>query len=263
MRFVCVLAIGAVIPMSALGQVPGQQTPPPITLQPPPPRTAPALVNPSTDTAQNTSALMRSNGGSLLRASLAAQTDPSAAKASTVSFFAVPPPVPRVLHKHDLITIIVREESEAKSEGTTDLKKQADFDAQLQQFIKLSIANGALQNAIGQQIPEIKMTGNRNLKGEATVDRSDSLTLRVQAEILDVKPNNTLVLQARATITADEEVQTLVLSGTCRAEDITPDNTVLSTQLYDKSVTKKHTGAVRDTTKRGFIPRFFDFINPF
>jgi flagellar L-ring protein precursor FlgH len=107
------------------------------------------------------------------------------------------------------------------------------------------------------------MNGTRNLKGEATVDRSDSLILRVQAEVIDVKPNNTLVLQARATITSDEEAQTLVLSGTCRAEDVTPDNTVLSTQLYDKNVTKTHTGAVRDTTKRGFVPRLLDVINPF
>ena len=38
-----------------------------------------------TDTAQNTAALLRSNGGSLLRASLAAQPDPSVAKARDVN----------------------------------------------------------------------------------------------------------------------------------------------------------------------------------
>ena len=82
--------------------------------------------------------------------------------------------------------------------------------------------------------------------------------MRVQAEVLDVKPNNTLALQARANITMDEEIQTMTLSGICRAEDITPDNTVLSTQLYDKLVTKTHKGAVRDTTKRGFLSRLLD-----
>jgi flagellar L-ring protein precursor FlgH len=218
-----------------------------------------------TDTAQTTAALLHSNGGSLLRASLAAQPDPSVAKASQVSFFAVPAPEPRTLKKHDLVTIIVREESEAKSEGTSDLKKNADLDAKIEQFpsLNLSGSGGVVGNGIGATAPEIKLSGTRNMKGEATVNRSDSLTLRVQAEIVDVKPNNTLVLQARATVTMDEEIQTIVLSGTCRAEDVTPDNTVLSTQLYDKSVVKSTKGSVRDTTKRGWVPRLLDVLNPF
>jgi flagellar L-ring protein precursor FlgH len=258
MRLVSVCALAAMFPICAVAQLNTQSQPSPFPQ--PPPRIAPQPAPAPSDTAQNTAALLKSNGGSLLRASLAAQPDPSAAKASQVSFFAVPPPTPRVLHKHDLVTIIVREESEAKSEGTTDLKKQADFDAQLQQFIKYSFSNHALVPAIGADIPEIKMQGNRDLKGEATVDRSDSLTLRVQAEVLDVKPNNTLVLQARANIKTDEEVETLTLSGVCRAEDITPDNTVLSTQLYDKSVAKTHTGMVHDNNKRGLLPRLFDLF---
>jgi flagellar L-ring protein precursor FlgH len=167
------------------------------------------------------------------------------------------------MKRHDLVTIIVREESESKTEGTTDLKKQADLDAKIDQFARFSAANFALKNSIGGASPEFKMNGTHNMKGEATVDRSDSLVLRVQAEVLDVKPNNTLVLQARAFIKSDEEEQTLILSGTCRAEDITPDNTVLSTQLYDKNVTKTHKGAVRDTTNRGWVPRLLDVLNPF
>ncbi len=260
MRLSCLCALVAFIPLCAKAQVAPEPAP---ALHPAPPRSSPQALGTPNDTAQNTAALMRSSGGSLLRASLAAQPDPSLAKASEVSFFAVPAPVPHVLKKHDLVTIIVREESQSASEGTTDLQKQADFDAKLDQFIKLSLSNVALANAIGQTTPDIKAEGSRNFKGQAQVDRSDSLTLRAQAEVLDVKPNNTLVLQARANIQTDDEIQTLVLSGVCRAEDITPDNTVLSTQLYDKSVTKTHKGAVRDTTKRGIVTGLLDMLNPF
>ena len=89
------------------------------------------------------------------------------------------------------------------------------------------------------------------------------LTARITAEIVDVKPNGTMVLQARKRIKTDEEVEQFVLTGICRADDIIADNTILSTQLYDKAVNKTHTGAVRDTTKRGFVPRLLDVINPF
>ncbi|CAN5599111.1 N/A [soil metagenome] len=212
---------------------------------------------------QETANLMRQTGGSLLQATMVQEANAAQAKLADMSFFAVPEPEPRTLRKHDLITIIVREESESKSEGTTDLKKQADLDAKIDSFITFSLANFALKNNVGQTVPELKMSGDRNFKGEATVDRSDSLTARITAEVVDVKPNGTLVVQARKRIKTDEEVQQFVLTGICRAEDVSADNTLLSTQMYDLELNKSHKGAVRDTTKRGWVPKLLDAINPF
>jgi flagellar L-ring protein precursor FlgH len=218
---------------------------------------------PPTPSAQDAANLMRQTGGSLLQATMALQADQSQARLSDMSFFAVPEPEPRVMRKHDLVTIIVREESEFKSEGTTDLKKQADLDAKVDAFIRFSLDNFALKQNVGSTTPQVTMSGDRNFKGEATVDRSDSLTARITGEVVDVKPNGTLVIQARKRIKTDEEVQTFILTGICRAEDITADNSVLSTQRYDLELNKSHSGAVRDTTKRGWVPKLLDAINPF
>ena len=95
------------------------------------------------------------------------------------------------------------------------------------------------------------------------MDRSDTLTARITAEILDVKPNGTIVLQARKHIKTDDEEQQFILSGICRAEDIGTDNTVLSTQMYDLSLQKNSKGDVRESTERGNLPKLLDFINPF
>jgi flagellar L-ring protein precursor FlgH len=207
---------------------------------------------------------MQRSGGSLLRATASVPADPNQAKLEGVSFFAVPEPTPRTLKKHDLVTIVIREESSYKSEGSTDLKKEASLEAKLEEWIKLSLSNVAIQGgAQGANPPSIKASGARDFKGEATVDRSDSLILRVTGEVIDVKPNGTLVLQARQRIKTDEEEQTFILSGICRVEDITPDNSILSTQMFDKELTKTHKGAVRDTTKRGWVPKLLDVINPF
>ena len=211
----------------------------------------------------NLAELMQRNNGSVYRAAMAMPQDPRLIKVSDVSFFNVPVPKPRTLAKHDLVTIIVRESSENSSEGSTDTKKDASLDAKLEQFPKLDLANFAFGNAIGTVTPELKLSGNRDFKGEATVDRKDTLTARVQAEVVDVKPNGTLVLQARKRIVTDEEEQLFMLTGVCRVQDILPDNTVQSTQLFDLELRKNHTGAVKDATKRGWVPRFFDWMNPF
>ena len=80
--------------------------------------------------AQDAGAAMRRNGSSLLKATLNARAerampgstggaDRGQARLSDVSFAAVPEPVPRTLRKHDQVTIIVREESEFRTRGSS------------------------------------------------------------------------------------------------------------------------------------------------
>ena len=182
---------------------------------------------------------------------------------SSASSMAIPKRQPRTLKQHDIVTIIVREESQASTTGTTDLKKSADLDAKIDSYVKLNLSKLSLDGKNPAITPEIKGEFSRNLKGEAQVDRSDTFTARIGAEVLDVKPNGTIVLQARKHIKTDDEEQEFVLTGSCRAEDVSPDNTILSNTLNDLDLKKSTRGAARDTTKRGFLPRLLDFINPF
>jgi len=223
--------------------------------------------------------IMRQGGGSLLQAGRYTAT-PSAgggsllggagrtedATKSTVrafSPFAVPEPEPKLIKKHDLITIIVREESEASSQASSDQKRTSTVDAEAEQMVRFDLANKALIPSIGGATPAVKLNGSRTFKGEGTSDRSDSFITRIQAEVLDVKPNGTLVLQARKKIKTDEEEQTFVCAGICRVEDITPDNSVLSTQLFDLEVSKQTKGQVRNSTKTGLLHKLLDFVNLF
>lgn len=180
------------------------------------------------------------------------------------AMFAVKPPEPKKVRKFDLITVIVREESDAKTESKTDLKKETDFNALLEQYIKFSMGDLALKGRepLANQ-PQLKFQLDRNFSGEGKLDRSDSMSARVQAQVIDVKPNGILVIQATKMIKNDEEEQRFTLTGMVRAEDVTPDNSVLSTQLADLYLEKNTTGAARDSSKRGWIPRFFDMLNLF
>jgi flagellar L-ring protein precursor FlgH len=207
--------------------------------------------------------LSQQAGGSMLRASAATPADSSNANFAAISFFSVPEPKPHTIKKHDLVTIIVDENSQYSSNGSTALQKEADFDAKVTAMVRLSLSKLDLSENSVNTNPEVGTTGTRDFTGTGAVNRTDTLTTRLTAEVLDVKPNGTLVLQARQHIKTDDEEQTMVLSGTCRVEDVTPDNTVLSTQMFDKDVSNTNKGAVRDSTKRGWVPKLLDAINPF
>jgi len=209
---------------------------------------------------------MRESGGSLMRASSGASAEEAGpmprSEYERASLFAVPPPPPRVIRPHDLVTIIVREQSDYSSKGSIDLKKEAKMNAIINEFVRLA-SGPDLVATIGSIKPKIDMSGSREFKGEGSTDRTDSMSARVTAEVIDVRPNGTLVLAARKRILTDEEEQIFLMSGVARATDISLDNTILSTQLGDFDLQKKTKGPVRNATKRGWLPRFLDALNPF
>lgn len=210
----------------------------------------------------NVGALMRSSNGSLYRAVANMPDDPRLVRPADVGYFSIAAPKPKTLEKHDLLTIVVREESTVKSDSKAEATKQAAIDAKLEQFPSIDLSEFVFKAGVGDVVPQLKLSGNRNYSNDGSLDRKDSFIARIQAEVVDVKPNGTLVLQARKRITTDEEEQLFILSGICRVQDVTADNSVLSTQLYDLDVKKLTSGPVSDATKRGWIPKAMDWLNP-
>ena len=265
MRFSAVPAMFALLVTVSVAsaqttRAPAGSAPAPRTAETPPAKPKPM----NNEDARLAGQAMGRNGGSLLKATLTAPVDPGQAKLGDVSYFSVPEPEPRLIKKHDLVTVIIREESEFSSEGTTEATREAEIDARIEEFIKLDLEELQLKGGgISAVPPSIVASSEREFKGEGTVDRTDSFTARITAEVIDVKPNGTLVLQGRKKIKTDEEFQQFLVTGSCRAEDVTADNTVLSTQLKDFDLRKTHKGAVRDATKRGLVTKLLDAIGLF
>jgi flagellar L-ring protein precursor FlgH len=250
-----------------------------ITLLAPAAAVAPAIAQsrPATDTpapaatqtADEIARRMFTNGSSLLQAQLETRgqrgvrgvTQQNGVIDASVSFFVVPEPEPTVLRRHDLITVIVREESSSKSTGRAAYEKEYELDAALKQYINLNLRELTIAGKRADEALELE--AERGFGGDGSTDRRDTFVTRLTAEVIDVKPNGTLVLQARKRITVDEDGQELVLTGIVRTKDVTAANTVLSSQLHDLRLEKRTVGPVRDATKRGFLPRFVDRVNPF
>lgn len=180
------------------------------------------------------------------------------------SMFVITPPPPRELRRHDLVTIIVNQTSQATRRQTLETEKEYDAEARLAQFLNLSrLLEARLDPGALETDSLIDVRADSNFEGEGSYERSDRLTTRVQAEVIDVKPNGNLVLEARAVMQTDEEIQDFVLSGVCRAEDVTAQNTVQSTQLHDLRIAVRNEGEVRKTAKKGWIPRAIEAVFAF
>jgi flagellar L-ring protein precursor FlgH len=111
--------------------------------------------------------------------------------------------------------------------------------------------------------PGIVFDFKDDYKTDGKYDRKDELTTRITARVIDVKPNGNLVLESRNDVKFGEEDYTVTLTGVCRSADVTPQNTVLSSQIAELNISVEDRGAVRDATRRGWLQRLHDFLRPF
>ncbi|MBI4716764.1 MAG: flagellar basal body L-ring protein FlgH [Planctomycetes bacterium] len=171
------------------------------------------------------------------------------------------PVSPKAFRPGDLVTIIVREQRTFEADADLETKRQYDAKSELDSFVKPT-EGGLGSSAFRRGKPNIDYKLDLKLKAEGDTKRQDKLTTRLTAEIIDVKPNGLLVLEARGRIEHDDEVSLISLTGVCRKEDVTADNTVLSTQIADKNVVVRNEGALKASSTRGWIPRLIDWLKP-
>lgn len=179
------------------------------------------------------------------------------------SLVAVTLPEPRTFQKYDLISVIVSEVTTSQSNAALSTEKDTSIEGEINDFtdLKRLLTEFTLSNYnYGDQNPRMGVELKNSFSGEGDYARQDSMSSRVQARVIDIKPNGSLVLEARKHIRNDRETLDLVLTGTCRSEDVTYQNTILSTQLYDLRVSKQHTGEVRNAARKGILTRLGELL---
>ena len=189
--------------------------------------------------------------------------DPNAALAAA-SMFLVEPPEPREFAVHDIIYVVVDESTRASSSQSLETGKEYDSTQSINAFIdpaellELRVRQGDASN-----ITVLDVEADQEFKGDGAYDRSDRISARIAAEIIDIKPNGTLVLEAAKTVGTDDETRKLVLSGNCRQEDVTNANSILSSQLADLRLRIENEGELRKASKKGLITRVLESIFDF
>ncbi len=183
-----------------------------------------------------------------------------------VSMFAISPAESRIFHTHDLIQIIVRESTAAGSRHKLETEKDVRFKGAVNQWPDLqlsSLLNGWVRAGTTDQLPQLDLTFNKDFEGDGKYERRDDFTARLTSEVLQILPNGNLILESRTRMDQDGETFTLKVTGTCRPEDVTPANTVLSSQLHDLKVEKITTGELTNANEKGLFTKIIDFLFAF
>ncbi len=170
-----------------------------------------------------------------------------------------PPPHLKV---HDLIKIIVQEKNSLDSEGDVNRRKTGTFNAQLKNWVMLKgLSLKADPLTSGQ--PQANGTLDQEYQAAMQLQTKAALNFIISAEVVDVRPNGNLVVEAHKSVKDNEDVWDQSIHGLIRPQDVLPNNTVLSENIAELMIDKREIGHVRDAYRRGWLTRLYDRFSIF
>jgi flagellar L-ring protein FlgH len=169
---------------------------------------------------------------------------------------------PKEYRLHDIVVVLVDENTRVLSEGEINRKKKADGSMTLSDWI--GIDGWAIRpDPQTPGDPTISGKMENKYKAEGELETRESLKLTIACTVVDIRPNGLLILEGHSSIRVNSEQWIVSLGGMVRAEDILPNNTVLSEKVADMRLDKREAGNVRDGYRRGWFQKWIDRYQPF
>jgi flagellar L-ring protein precursor FlgH len=166
------------------------------------------------------------------------------------------------LKEHDIITVIVDYRTRMLSEGDAESRVTKNLTAVLSSWVRFDGKN-LKPAAQSDGDPRVAGTYNSQSRTESDVELRDTLNFRIGAQIIEIRPNGNLYIEANWSIQNNEERWRIFLSGEVRRESIMPDRTVSSDAIVNLDIVKKEEGQVRDGYARGWFAAWYDKYKPF
>ncbi|MDH3637802.1 MAG: flagellar basal body L-ring protein FlgH [Gammaproteobacteria bacterium] len=157
----------------------------------------------------------------------------------------------------DLITIILNEQMSADKDAETTTSKENDVNIESPTLFGYTLpTSDSATFTLDQQL-----SSSQEFSGRGSSAQSNSLVGTITVTVANVFPNGNLRIRGQKWLTLNQGSELIQISGIIRPEDISPDNTVLSTQVADARVAYKGKGVVADSNRAGWLTRFF--LSPF
>ncbi len=163
----------------------------------------------------------------------------------------------------DIVTVNIEIADKAQISNTTQRSHIAAEDAALSSFL-------GYEADFSQVLPEavdptslIDMDSSGSTEGAGSVNRDETIELRVAATVTQVLPNGNLVIAGRQEIRVNFELRELQVAGIIRPEDVASTNTIEFDQIAEARVSYGGRGQITDVQQPKYGQQVYDILWPF
>jgi len=164
----------------------------------------------------------------------------------------------------DILTVIVDIKGEkAELDNSTSRTRDASESAGLPNFL-------GLETDLVKILPdEVDPSNLANLSsdsghtGQGSIDREETINIRLAAVVLQVLPNGNLVIAGRQEVRVNYELRELAVTGVIRPQDIRSDNTIAWDKIAEARISYGGRGTISDVQQPRYGQQIFDIVFPF
>ena len=109
----------------------------------------------------------------------------------------------------------------------------------------------------------LKASSNSSFNGEGNASQTNSLAGTLSVTIAEVRSNGTALVKGEKRMLLSQGREWIQFSGIVRLADIDTENRIASSRVADARIEYAGKGALHNSSKQGWLGRFFGMINPF
>lgn len=147
----------------------------------------------------------------------------------------------------DILTIIINESTSTSNNKSMSNSKEANTN--------LNAGTG-----IFHFLAAASASGSDDFSAKGAASNTNSARARVTVTVVEVQPNGNMVIEGTQSIWQNKDENRITVRGVVRRDDVSYNNTVLSTQVSDATIRFNGKGPLNAKQHQGIISQIFNFL---
>jgi flagellar L-ring protein precursor FlgH len=163
----------------------------------------------------------------------------------------------------DVLTVNVNIQDQGQISNATTRTRKNSEDAATPHMLGLeSWYHFALPKAV-DPTNLVQATSDSSSAGTGSVNRTETIQIKMAAVVTQVLPNGNLVIQGRQEVRVNFEVRELLVNGVIRPEDIDSSNMIDSSKIAEARISYGGRGQLTDVQQPRYGQQLYDLLFPF
>ena len=163
----------------------------------------------------------------------------------------------------DILTVVVDLSDEASISNESDRGRSGSDDLSIPNFLGIPSLIERVLPGDATLNPAVGVSSVSSAQGAGSISRSEEVTLRVAATVVDILPNGHMVIRGNQEIRVNFELRDLQVAGIVRPEDISRLNEIPIDKIAGARVAYGGRGQIMDQQQPRYGQQIADYILPY
>ncbi|MEM1430647.1 MAG: flagellar basal body L-ring protein FlgH [Pseudomonadota bacterium] len=169
----------------------------------------------------------------------------------------------RASTRGDILTVVIEIDESAEIQNSTERSRSGSEQLNIPQLFGIpQRLSEDLPPGAGID-PAVDLGSRSASEGEGSVQRSEELTLRIAATVVEVLRNGVLRIQGSQEVRVNFEIRELLVTGYVRPEDVSRQNEITYDKIAQARISYGGRGQITDVQQPRYGQQIVDIVLPF